>query len=60
MDTIFITSKEKVIHVGYYLRYYATFKVRKFESLFYRINTCLQKITTCIEMRAEQIFSVII
>ena len=25
------------------LRYYAPFKVRKFESLFYKINTCLQK-----------------
>ena len=25
------------------LRYYATFKVRKFEPLFYKINTCLQK-----------------
>ena len=25
------------------LRYYATFKERKFESLFYKINTCLQK-----------------
>ena len=37
--------------------YHATFKVRKFESLLYRINTCLQKATTCIGMRAEQIFS---
>ena len=40
------------------LRYYATFKVRKFESLFYKINTCLQKTTTCIGLQAEQIFSV--
>ena len=40
------------------LRYYATFKVRKFESLFYKINTCLQKIATCIVLQAEQIFSV--
>ena len=39
------------------LRYYATFKVRKFES-FYKINTCLQKTTTCFGLRAEQIFSV--
>ena len=23
------------------LKYYATFKMRKFESLFYKINTCL-------------------
>ena len=30
------------------LRYYATFKVRKFDSLFYKINTCLQKTTICI------------
>ena len=40
------------------LRYYATFKVRKFESLFYKINTCLQKTTTCIGLQVEQIFSV--
>ena len=39
------------------LRFYITFKVRKFESLFYKINTCLQKATTCIGLRAEQIFS---
>ena len=38
--------------------YPATFKVRKFESLFYKINTCLQKTTTCIGLQAEQIFSV--
>ena len=35
------------------LRYYATFKVRKVESLFYKINTCLQKTTTCIGLQAE-------
>ena len=40
------------------LRFYATFKVRKVESLFYKTNTCLQKTTTCIGLRAEQIFSV--
>ena len=40
------------------LRYHATFKVRKFELLFYKINTCLQKTTTCIRLRAGQIFSV--
>ena len=39
------------------LRYYATFEVRKFESLFYKINTSLQKTTTCIGLQAEQIFS---
>ena len=40
------------------LRYYATFKVRKFESLFYKINTRLQKTIACIGSDAEQIFSV--
>ena len=38
------------------LRYYATFKVRKFESLFFKLNTCLQKPATCIGLRAEQIY----
>ena len=37
---------------------YATFEVRKFESLFYKINICLQETTTCIGLQAEQIFSV--
>ena len=36
----------------------ATFKVRKFELLFYKIKTCLHKTTTCIGLWAEQIFSV--
>ena len=40
------------------LRYYATLKVRKFESLIYKINTRLQKTTTCIGLLAEQILSV--
>ena len=40
------------------LRYYATFRVRKFESFLYNINTCLQKTTTCIGLRAEKILSV--
>ena len=40
-----------------YLRYYATFKVRKFESLFYKINTCMQKTIACIRLQTEQIFS---
>ena len=39
------------------LRYYATFKVRKFESLLYKINTCLHKTATCIGLRAELIFA---
>ena len=42
------------------LRCYATFKKRKFESLFYKINTCLRKNTTCTGLRAKQIFSVTI
>ena len=40
------------------LRCYATVKVRKFKSLFNKINTFLQKTTTCIRMQAEQIYSV--
>ena len=40
------------------LRFYATFKVRKFESSFYKLNTFLQKTTTYIGLQAEQIFSV--
>ena len=40
------------------LIYYATFKVRKIDSFFYKINTCLQKAITCIGLQAEQIFSV--
>ena len=41
------------------LSYHATtFTVRKFELLFYKINACLQKTTTCIGLQAEQIFSV--
>ena len=34
-----------------YLRYYATFKVRKFESLFFKINTYLHKTTTFIGLQ---------
>ena len=33
------------------LWYYATFKVRKLELLFYKINTCLQKPTTFIGLQ---------
>ena len=40
------------------LRCYATFKMRKLESLFYKINNFLQKTTTCIGLQAEQIFSI--
>ena len=39
------------------LGYYAAFKVRKFEWLFNKINTCLQKTATCTGLQAEQIFS---
>ena len=38
--------------------HYAAFKERKFESLFYKFNTCLQKTTTCVGLHAEQIFPV--
>ena len=40
------------------LRCYATFKVRKIEYLFYKVNTCLQKATTFIGLQPEQTFSV--
>ena len=43
-----------------FLMYYATLKVRKFESFFYKINTFLEKITTYIGFQAEQIFYVYI
>ena len=39
----FIQLEEKLSHPKNSLRYYATFKVRKFESLFYKINTFFQK-----------------
>ena len=51
-------NKSNMLIVNILRRYYATFKVRKFEWLFYKINTCLQKTTTCIGLRAEQIFLV--
>ena len=38
------------------LRYYATFKVREIELLFYKIDTFLQKTNTCIGLQAEQIY----
>ena len=41
-----------------WLRYYATFKVRKFKSLLYKLNTFFQKITTCIGLQTEQILFV--
>ena len=40
------------------LRFYATFKVSKFESFFCKVNTCSRKTMTCIGLQAEQIFSV--
>ena len=48
-----MSTKTRHLH----LRNYATFKVRKFESLFYKINTRLQKTSVRIGLRAEQIFS---
>ena len=50
--------KKYISDVVFVLRYHATFKVRKCESLFYKINSFLQKTTTCIGLQAEQIFSV--
>ena len=38
--------------------YYATFKMKKFEPLFYKINTFLQKSTPCIGLQAGQESSV--
>ena len=46
-----------VINTTSVLRYYATFKMRKFES-FYKINTCLQKTTIYIGFRPEKILPV--
>ena len=43
--------------VGQKIRYFVTFKVRKFE-WFYKVNAFLQKTTTCMGLQAEQIFSV--
>ena len=40
------------------LRYYGTFKVRKFESLLCTIYTFLHKTTTCIGLQAAKILSV--
>ena len=48
---------DKIVEIDV-LRYYATFKVSKLESLFYKFNTFLQKTTTCIGLQAEQTFSV--
>ena len=38
----------------YALRYYATFKVRKFELPFYKINTCLQKLSLTLNCRQKK------
>ena len=40
-------------YLNFYLSYYATSKVKKFGSLFYKINTCLQKSTTCIGLEVD-------
>ena len=39
-------------------RYYATFKVRKFESLFYKINIFLPHITASTGLHTEQILCI--
>ena len=56
-----LKSKElkiKTMFMYFCLRFYATFKLKKFEPLLFKINTCLQKSTTCIALLSEQIFSV--
>ena len=60
MATMFIwfTYPLSLLFVFDMLRYYAIFQVRKFESQFCRINTCLQKTATFIGLQTEQIFSV--
>ena len=40
------------------LSYYATSNVRKFESLFCKLDTYQQKTNTCTRLQEEQIFSV--
>ena len=44
--------------VDFQLRYYAIFKVRKFESLFYKINIFLPHITASTGLHTEQILSI--
>ena len=44
--------------VGLTLKVLCTFKVKKFELFFYKINACLQKTMFCVGLRVEQIFSV--
>ena len=55
---IYQIQLEILKHVHTCLRYYATFKVRKFEPLFNKINIFLQKATTCTGLQSEQILSV--
>ena len=55
---IYQIQLEILKHVHTCLRYYATFKVRKFEPLFDKINIFLQKATTCTGLQSEQILSV--
>ena len=54
------SQKKKLLKILFILRYYATFKVKKFESLLYKINTFLKKkqTITCFGLQVEQIFSV--
>ena len=42
----------------YFLKVLCYLQSERFEPLFYKINTCLKKTTFCIELQAEQIFSV--
>ena len=56
--TSFVLSAAGFFSVFFNLRYYATFRVRRFYSLLYKINSFFQKTSTCIGLRVEQIFSV--
>ena len=49
-------SENTIFECSYFLRYYCIFKVRKFESLFLKVNTYLEKTSVCIGLWVEQIF----
>ena len=58
VDIVLVFDIVDLVLVFLLLRYYATIEVRKSESPFYKINTCLQKTTTCMGLQAEEKFSV--
>ena len=53
-----VSHEELFMSKSLILRYYTTFKMKKFEPLSYIINTCFQKTTICFGLQTEQIFSV--